>query len=140
MLNSIHKTQIVSPTSPDYLKLISFLVEPLLEVPDALSIDCEEIKSTQRVWIRVAVDEVDKGKVYGRGGRNIQAIQTVLTTAASKVGKTLYLEVYEGAPNRSNHSSYRQRYEPNRKFVRRRTRTQSQTMPKLSLRSRWQEE
>ncbi|MGK7939137.1 MAG: KH domain-containing protein [Crocosphaera sp.] len=139
MLNSIHKTQVESPTSPDYLKLIGFLVEPLLEVPDSLSIDCEEIKSTQRVWIRLAVDEVDKGKIYGRGGRNIQAIQTVLTKAASQVGKTLYLEIYEGVQSR-NQSSHQRRYEPNRKFVRRRSRTQSQTMPKLSIRSRWQEE
>ncbi|MDJ0507642.1 MAG: KH domain-containing protein [Crocosphaera sp.] len=139
MLNSTHKDDTVYTTSPDYLKLINFLVEPLLEVPDSLSVDCEEVKSTQRVWIRLAVDEVDKGKVYGRGGRNIQAIQTVLTTAASKVGKTLYLEIYEGVQSRNN-SSYRQRYEPNRKFVRRRSRTQSQTMPKLSIRSRWQEE
>ncbi len=139
MLNSTHNPQMAYSTSPDYLKLINFLVEPLLEVPDALSVDCEEIKSTHRVWIRLAVDEVDKGKVYGRGGRNIQAIQTVLTTAASKMGKTLYLEIYEGAQSRNN-SSHQRRYEPNRKFVRRRSRSQSQTMPKLSIRSRWQEE
>lgn len=139
MLNSTQNPQIVYQTSPDYLKLIGFLIEPLLEVPDSLSVDCEEIKSTQRVWIRLAVDEVDKGKIYGRGGRNIQAIQTVLTTAANKVGKTLYLEIYEGDQSRDQ-SSYRRRNEPNRKFVRRRSRTQAQTMPKLSVRSRWQEE
>ncbi len=124
---------------PNYLKLIAFLIEPLLDSPDSLKVDCEEINSTKRVWIRLAVDEEDKGKIYGRGGRNIQAIQTVLAIAAKQIGQTLYLEIYEDPEAKARSMSYSRRSEPNRKFVRRRSRSQVQSKPKLSIKSRWQE-
>ncbi len=139
MVKSIDTSNLSYSVPPNYLKLISFLIEPLLDSPDSLKIDCEEILSTKRVWIRLAVDEADKGRIYGRGGRNIQSIQTVLAIAAKQVDQTLYLEIYEESGEGSR-SSYYRRSEPNRKFVRRRSRSQSQTAPKLSIRSRWQEE
>ena len=139
MVKSIDTSNLSYSVPPNYLKLISFLIEPLLDSPDSLKIDCEEIPSTKRVWIRLAVDEGDKGRIYGRGGRNIQSIQTVLAIAAKQVDQTLYLEIYEESGESSRPSYYR-RSEPNRKFVRRRSRSQSQTAPKLSIRSRWQEQ
>jgi predicted RNA-binding protein YlqC (UPF0109 family) len=80
---------------PDYLGLVKFLVQPFLEYPDALSVDLEHCQQDQRIWVRLAFDETDKGKIYGRGGRNLQAIRSVLETAAIGVGRSLYLEVYE---------------------------------------------
>ncbi len=139
MVKSIDTSNLSYSVPPNYLKLISFLIEPLLDSPDSLKIDCEEILSTKRVWIRLAVDEADKGRIYGRVGRNIQSIQTVLAIAAKQVDQTLYLEIYEESGEASR-SSYYRRSEPNRKFVRRRSRSQSQTAPKLSVRSRWQEQ
>lgn len=87
---------------PNYPKLVEFLVEPLLESPKSLSVDCEKIKSSQKGWIRLAINEVDKGRVYGKGGRNIQAIRTILITAASTVGQSLYLDIY----NKLNKNTY----------------------------------
>ena len=84
-----------SSGQPDYDSLVRFLIEPLLESPGLLAFDCEQIASTKRVWIRLAFEENDKGKVYGRGGRNIQAVRNVLQTAAQMAGETLYLEIYE---------------------------------------------
>ncbi len=84
-----------NPTSVDYDGLVRFLIEPLLESPNLLSFDCEQIKTTKRVWIRIAFEDNDKGKIYGRGGRNIQAIKTILRTAAHHAGQTLYLEIYD---------------------------------------------
>ncbi len=140
MVKSIDTSNLSYSVSPNYLKLLSFLIEPLLDYPDSLKIDCEEIPSTKRVWIRVAVhEEEDKGRIYGRGGRNIQSIQMVLAIAAKQVEQTLYLEIYE-KPGDGNRSTYNRRSEPNRKFVRRRSRSQSQSDPKLSIRSRWQEQ
>lgn len=81
---------------PDYAGLVRFLVEPFLESPEALSVDCEISSSSQRVWIRLAFDVADKGRVYGRGGRNLQAINKVLTAAARAAGHSLYLDVYGG--------------------------------------------
>ncbi len=87
---------------PDYDGLIRYLIEPLLESPHLFSFDCEHLPSTKRVWIRLAFEDNEKGKIYGRGGRNIQAVRTVLETAAQVTGDTLYLEIYEGN-NRSPH-------------------------------------
>jgi predicted RNA-binding protein YlqC (UPF0109 family) len=66
-----------------------------LESPGSLRIDCEQFNHDQRVWIRLAFEGEDKGRVFGRGGRNLQAIRTVLATAAAAAGQSLYLDIYE---------------------------------------------
>lgn len=91
-------------TSPDYIGLVQFLIEPFLDDPKSLSVDCEEISSKQKVWLRVAFDLNDKGKVFGRGGRNIQAVRTVLNTAATAVGQSIYLDVYSDRDDQPNSS------------------------------------
>jgi predicted RNA-binding protein YlqC (UPF0109 family) len=93
------ETNAPSPTlpasSPDYCQLVQFIVEPLLESPESLSIDCETANHQQRVCIRVAFEGEDKGRIFGRGGRNLQAIRTVINTAALGAGQSAYLEIYE---------------------------------------------
>lgn len=126
------------PTSPDYLGLVEFLVEPLLESPDALKVDCEQANNKQRVWIRLAFEATDKGRVFGRGGRNLQAIRNVLQTAATSVGQSLYLDIYDLQDDTSR-DNYRTGYRPERKFVRKKPRTNNTPSPKLSIKSRWEE-
>lgn len=89
-----HKVGIKSTASPDYLRLVQFLIQPFLESPESLSVDCEVSPALQRVWIRIAFDSADKGKVFGRGGRNIQAIRTVIAAAALSAGESVYLDIY----------------------------------------------
>lgn len=48
--------------------------------------------------MRVAFEGEDKGRVFGRGGRNIQAIRTVLQAIAQVAGQTAHLEVFGGQP------------------------------------------
>jgi uncharacterized protein len=81
-------------SSPDYVGLVKFLLEPFLEESESLSIDCEYLNSSNKIWLRVALNTADKGKVFGRGGRNIQAVSTILKTAATNVNQSLYLDVY----------------------------------------------
>ncbi|HAC64864.1 MAG TPA: RNA-binding protein [Cyanothece sp. UBA12306] len=138
MLKSISWSRQVNPTGPDYLGLVEFLVAPLLESPDTLSIDCEQANNNQRVWIRLAFGDIDKGRVFGRGGRNLQAIRTVLQTAAIAAGQSLYLDIYE-SPDNNVRPSRPSRYGTERKFVRKKSRTDSPSTPKLSIRSRWQQ-
>ncbi|MEC4983341.1 MAG: KH domain-containing protein [Oscillatoria sp. PMC 1068.18] len=88
---------------PDYSNLVRFLLSPLLDAPESLSIDSEESNNRSRVWIRVAFDDEEKGRVVGRGGRNLQAISTVLNAAAETAGQSVYLEIY--GDERSNASS-----------------------------------
>lgn len=80
--------------SPNYVELVRFLVQPFLESPETLSVDCEISQSLKRVWVRIAFESTDKGKVFGRGGRNIQAIRTVIAAAAAAAGQSTYLDIY----------------------------------------------
>jgi predicted RNA-binding protein YlqC (UPF0109 family) len=80
--------------TPDYAGLLRFLLEPLLDSPDSLRLDCELTKGGQQAWIRLALKGSDRGRALGRGGRNVQAIETLLHAAAAAAGKTIRLEVY----------------------------------------------
>jgi len=106
---------------PHYTELVRFLLTPLLDSPENLRIDCESTNQNQRVWIRLALEQTDQGKVFGRGGRNLSAIRTVLKAAALAAEQSVYLDIYgatettsevgkRGKPNqrskeRSEHSS-----------------------------------
>lgn len=91
-------------SAPNYLDLLRFLVEPFLSAPTALSVDCEYSHDRQRVLIRMAFEGDDKGRVFGRGGRNLQAIRSVLSAAATLAGQSVRLELYESPGARSERS------------------------------------
>lgn len=103
----------LSPANvPDYGQLVKFLFQPFLSVADALSVDCEYTIDRHRVWIRVAVDNADQGSAFGRGGRNIQAIRTVVQAAATAVGQSIVLDVYgNNSGSKSEHSERSDRYD-----------------------------
>jgi hypothetical protein len=98
--------------SPDYASLVRFLVEPLLESADSLRVDCEKSPSKPKVWIRMAFEDPEKGRVFGRGGRNIQAIRTVLAAAAQTAGESIYLDVYGHGTSDRDRSSERRSSKP----------------------------
>jgi uncharacterized protein len=79
---------------PDYTELVRFLVQPFLTSTEAIGVDCEYTLDRQRVWIRVAVPSNDRDTAFGRGGRNIQAMRTVIQAAANTVGQSIHLDVY----------------------------------------------
>jgi predicted RNA-binding protein YlqC (UPF0109 family) len=91
--------------SPDYVGLVRFLVEPFLESPQRLSVDCEKSNAKERVWIRLAFEGADKGRVFGRGGRNIQAIRTVIQAAAQAAGQSVHLDIYDSSGGESRRES-----------------------------------
>jgi predicted RNA-binding protein YlqC (UPF0109 family) len=125
----------VAHPSPDYPRLVDFLVSPFLESPETLSVDCEEFNQKCRVWIRLAFETSDKGRVYGRGGRNLQAIRTVLETAAAAAGQSLHLEVYESQttpPRRRERGDFPDRTQETRKH-----RPRTSVSPRFSLKPRF---
>jgi len=103
--------------SPDYAGLVEFLLQPLLDSPEALRVDCERY-GKQRVLVRVAFEQSDKGRAFGRGGRNIQAIRTVVQAAARAAGQSAHLEVYgqqaSDAPAEGGRRGARDRRRPSR--------------------------
>ena len=82
-------------SSPNYTGLISFLLKPFLAPTDSVLIHSEQVNPQTRIWLRVAVNSEDKGRVFGRGGRNIQAIRTLLQTAAAAAGQNIFLDVFD---------------------------------------------
>lgn len=85
-----------SPAShqPEYAELVQFLLTPLLDIPEHLRIDCEWTNHNQRVLIRLALDQSDQGKLFGRGGRNLNAMRTVLNAAAAVAQQSVSLDIY----------------------------------------------
>ncbi|MEO0541188.1 MAG: KH domain-containing protein [Cyanobacteria bacterium P01_A01_bin.105] len=83
---------------PDFEALVRFLIQPLLDQPESLKVHCETLGGGKRIWVRVAFEGEDKGRVYGRGGRNIQAIRNVVTATGKLAGCEAYLDVF-GEPN-----------------------------------------
>lgn len=104
MQNPHHNVVTASTVNPDYIGLVRFLIQPFLESPESLSIDCEISQIRNHIWIRIAFDSTDKGKVFGRGGRNIQAIRTTLMAAAQLAGQSVYLDIYGSAGTRDGMS------------------------------------
>ncbi len=80
---------------PDYPALLRFLLEPLLENPESLIIHQEITAAGKKIWLRVTFHDSQKGRVFGRGGRTIQAIRQVLLTAATHAGQSLRLDIGE---------------------------------------------
>lgn len=83
-----------APLTVDYVRLVRFLVGPFLDSPELLRVDCEVSPRTLRVLIRLAFEGDDKGRVFGRGGRNVQAVRTVVQSVAQAAGHSAYLEVF----------------------------------------------
>ncbi|QQE66663.1 RNA-binding protein [Leptolyngbya sp. BL0902] len=81
-------------SSPDFSSLVKFLVEPFLDAPESLRIDCEQNAAQSKIWIRVAFSGDERGKVFGRGGRNIQAIRSVVRATATLWGWSAYFDVF----------------------------------------------
>lgn len=86
-------------SSPDFSGLVKFLVEPFLDNPEALRIDCEQNLAQSKIWIRVAFSGDERGKVFGRGGRNIQAIRHVVRATAALWGWSAYFDVFGASEN-----------------------------------------
>lgn len=87
------------------------MVEPFLESPSSLRVDCERSNANGRVWIRLAFEGTDKGRVFGRGGRNIQAIRTLIQAIAQAAGQSANLDIYddEAVTSRQESNSGRDR-------------------------------
>lgn len=97
-----------SPNLPDYPALLRFFLEPLLDSPDALTIDCEHVASRGRTWIRIALAPTDRGRAYGREGHTLQAMQTLVARVGTLAGQQVSLELFgERSPGRERRDSPR---------------------------------
>lgn len=91
-------------TPSDVAELARFLLSPLVDSADQLHLDCEVVAGGRKVSLRAAIEGNDRGRVLGRGGRNIQAIRLILQ-AAAKPGQTVHLEIFGMEPEERGESS-----------------------------------
>ena len=93
----------------DYEALARFLMEPFLDKPEALKFHTESLAGGTKLWLRAAFDEdEDKGRVFGRGGRNIKAIRQAIMAAGRLGDMTVNLSVFgEPQPERPDRGNDR---------------------------------
>ena len=71
--------------------LVEFLVQELVDEPDAVSV--EETLDERGPRYRVRVAPEDMGKIIGRGGRTAKAIRTVVRAAAQSQGHGAMVDI-----------------------------------------------
>jgi uncharacterized protein len=115
-------------TNPNYERLVRFLIEPFLNDPQSLCVNSEVNQNKKKIWLRVAFDKSDRGKVFGRGGRNIQAIRTTIETAAIAHNQSVFLDIYDDESNQADDFSSRDQIGNNS----RRRKSVSKPAPKIT--------
>lgn len=73
--------------------LIEAVASELVDDPAQVSVT--EIAGDQNTLFELRVAKTDLGKVIGREGRTAQALRSVLSAAASKLGKRAHLEIID---------------------------------------------
>jgi predicted RNA-binding protein YlqC (UPF0109 family) len=81
----------VARTGAETEALVRYLVESLVDSPEAVKLTLVEEEGVLR--IDVSLDQEDVGKVIGRGGRIIKAIRTLARAAGSTAGTQVDVEI-----------------------------------------------
>jgi predicted RNA-binding protein YlqC (UPF0109 family) len=73
--------------------LITNILKSLVDNPD--KVEVKEVAGDKSIIYELRVGEGDLGKIIGKKGRTAQAIRTVVSAAAMKIGKRTVLEILE---------------------------------------------
>ena len=77
----------------DLKDLVIYILKALVDNPE--KVDVKEIAGDKSVIYELRVGEGDLGKIIGKQGRTAQAVRTVISAAAMKMGKRTLLEILE---------------------------------------------
>lgn len=72
---------------------LEFVVKHLVDKPDQVNLEHEEVDNKVTFKLKVAQGEV--GKVIGKSGRTAQAIRVLLAAVAAREGKRAGLEILD---------------------------------------------
>ena len=73
--------------------LIQYIIKAVVDRPEKVELRVSDAEGGQLYELKVAQEDV--GKVIGRDGRTINALRTILATAAQKKGVKARLEIIE---------------------------------------------
>jgi predicted RNA-binding protein YlqC (UPF0109 family) len=74
-------------------ELVTYIVKALVDNQDKVTV--VEIAGDKSIIYEIRVGEGDMGKVIGKEGRTAQAVRTIVTAAAMKLGKRTVIEILE---------------------------------------------
>lgn len=74
-------------------EFIAYLIKNLVTEPDAVNVTSRQ--GEKAIILEIRVGDADVARVIGKGGRTIQALRTIATTAAARHGARVRLEVVE---------------------------------------------
>ena len=72
-------------------EMIEYIARALASNPEAVSVTAESEEG--QTYLRLSVDDQDKGKVIGRDGRVAQSMRSLLRVAATKADTRVNLEI-----------------------------------------------
>jgi predicted RNA-binding protein YlqC (UPF0109 family) len=75
---------------------VEYVVKALVDFPDEVTVT--EVESERAIIFELRMNQKDVGKVIGKSGRTINAIRSLLTSAAAKHGKRVMVEIIEPSP------------------------------------------
>jgi len=81
----------VTRTGADTEALVRYLVESLVDKPEAVAVEVTETETS--AMYRISLDSEDVGKVIGRGGRIIKAIRTLVRAAGSTGDRSVEVDI-----------------------------------------------
>ena len=74
-------------------ELIEAIAQALVDEPD--NVEVQEIDGEHNSLIELRVAKNDIGKVIGKDGRTAQSMRTILTAAATKLGRRAHLDIVD---------------------------------------------
>ena len=74
-------------------ELLSTIVRPLVNDPDAVSI--KQVDRGHTIVLELHVAPTDMGKIIGKQGRIAKALRTVVKAAATKENKNVIVEIIQ---------------------------------------------
>jgi len=74
-------------------ELIELIAKALVDYPDEVVV--HEVDGERTTVLELRVAKSDLGKVIGKQGQTARAMRTILSAAATKIGKRAVLEILE---------------------------------------------
>ena len=74
-------------------RLCEYLIQSLVERPDAMKIDRIETEKVDIFFLHVSKD--DRGRILGKGGRTIGAVRTFLEGVAARFDREVVIEIVD---------------------------------------------
>ncbi len=74
-------------------ELIEYIAKNLVDKPDEVTV--KEVTGERTTIFELRVAQEDLGKIIGKHGRTARSMRTLLSAAATKLGKKAVLEILE---------------------------------------------